>query len=98
MNHQRYTAYRSLVSELDEWRSSKALEPDTHAELRDSAEALLLARRGDEAEEPLARASSAAVGLIAADALDERDAAWLLESMLACAPRVHAAQPLPDSA
>lgn len=91
MNQQRYAAYRSLVSELDEWRSTDALEADTHDELRDAAEGLLLAREGNDAEEPLARASTTVLGLLAVEELDEPNASWLLDSLLACGPRIRAA-------
>ena len=88
MNQQRYAAYRSLVTELDQWKSARALEPETHQELCDAAEGLLLARGGDEAEEPLARASTAVLGMLALDELDEQNASWLLDSMLSCGPRL----------
>ena len=97
MNQQRYAAYRSLVSELDEWRSVNALEAETHCDLRDAAEGLLLARRGDDAEEPLARASTTVLALLAVDELDEPNASWLLDSLLACGPRLPAAE-LTDAA
>lgn len=98
MNEQRYMAYRSLVSELDEWHSSDLLEAQAHDNLRDAAEGLLLARRGVEAEEPLARASTTVLGLLSGDELDEENASWLLDSLLACGPRAFVAQPLGDAA
>jgi hypothetical protein len=98
MNHQRYTAYRMLLSELERWRASHALEPEAHEQLSDSAEGLLLARRGAEAEEPLARASATVLGMLALDELDESNASWLLDSLLACGPRIPAAEPLSDAA
>jgi hypothetical protein len=88
MNQHRYAAYRSLVSELDEWRSADALEPQTHSTLRDAAEDLLLARAGNDAEEPLTHASTTVLGLLALDELDEPNASWLLESLLACGPEL----------
>ena len=88
MNQQRYFAYRSLLAELGEWRLSAALEPETHAELTDAAEGLLLARAGEEAEEPLARASTTVLGMLALHELDEQNASWLLEALLACGPQV----------
>jgi hypothetical protein len=88
MNQQRYFAYRSLLTELGEWRSAEALEDDTYDELKDAAEGLLLSRAGAEAEEPLARASTAVLGMLAQDRLDEQNASWLLDSLLACGPRV----------
>lgn len=88
MNQQRYFAYRSLLAELDEWRSAEALEGDTYDELCDAAEGLLLSREGAEGEEPLARASTAVLGMLAQDHLDEQNASWLLDSLLACGPRV----------
>jgi hypothetical protein len=88
MNQQRYAAYRQLVSELHEWHSSEALEAGTHEDLCDAAEGLLLARDGDDAEEPLGRASSTVLGLLALDELDERNASWLLDCLLACGPQV----------
>jgi hypothetical protein len=88
MNAQRYSAYRSLVRELDEWRAAQALESDAHEELRDAAEGLLLAREGDEAEEPLARASTTVLGMLALDELDEQNASWLLDALLSCGPRL----------
>jgi hypothetical protein len=88
MNQQRYAAYRSLVTELDEWKSAQALEAEAHEELCDAAEALLLARAGDEAEEPLARASTAVLGMLALDELDEQNASWLLDALLSCGPRI----------
>ena len=88
MNQQRYAAYRSLVSELDEWKSARALGPEAHEELCDAAEGLLLARAGDEAEEPLARASTTVLGMLALDELDEQNASWLLDAMLSCGPRM----------
>jgi hypothetical protein len=88
MNQQRYFAYRSLLAELGEWRSADALEDNTYDELRDAAEGLLLSREGAEAEEPLARASSAVLSMLALDDLDEQNASWLLDSLLACGPRV----------
>jgi hypothetical protein len=91
MNQQRYAAYRSLVTELDEWKSAQALEPEAHEELCDAAEGLLLARGGDEAEEPLARASTTVLGMLALDELDEQNASWLLDAMLSCGPQVERA-------
>jgi hypothetical protein len=88
MNAQRYAAYRSLVRELDEWRSAHALESEAHEDLRDAAEGLLLAREGDEAEEPLARASTTVMGMLALDELDEQNASWLLDALLSCGPRI----------
>jgi hypothetical protein len=88
MNAQRYAAYRSLVTELDEWRAAHALESEAHEDLRDAAEGLLLAREGDEAEEPLARASTTVLGMLALDELDEQNASWLLDTLLSCGPRV----------
>ena len=88
MNQQRYAAYRSLVTELDEWKAADALEADAHEDLSDAAEALLLARGGDEAEEPLARASTMVLGMLALDELDEQNASWLLDAMLSCGPRL----------
>ena len=88
MNQQRYSAYRSLVTELNEWKSARALEAETHEELCDAAEGLLLARGGDEAEEPLARASTTVLGMLALDELDEQNASWLLDAMLSCGPRM----------
>jgi hypothetical protein len=98
MNQHRYAAYRHLVSELGEWRSSEALEAGTHEELCDAAEGLLLARDGDDAEEPLARASSTVLGLLALDELDEENASWLLDCLLACGPKVPVAEALGDAA
>lgn len=88
MNQQRYLAYRSLLSELREWHTMEALEEDTYVELCDAAEGLLLSRAGEEAEEPLARASTAVLGMLAVEELDEQNASWLLDSLLACGPRV----------
>jgi hypothetical protein len=96
MTEQRYTAYRSLLTELDVWRSMDALEIETHNDLRDAAEGLLLARRGAEAEEPLARASTTVLGLLALDELDEQNASWLLGALISCGP--HFAQPVSDAA
>jgi len=98
MTEQRYMAYRSLISELDEWHSCELLETRAHDNLRDAAEGLLLARRGAEAEEPLASASSTVLGLLSAEDLDEENASWLLDSLLACGPRAFVAQPLGDAA
>jgi hypothetical protein len=91
MNTQRYAAYRSLLRELDEWKSMDALESEAHEDLRDAAEVLLLARAGDEAEEPLARASTTVLGMLALDELDEQNASWLLDALLSCGPRIPAA-------
>jgi hypothetical protein len=88
MNAQRYAAYRSLVTELDVWKSAHALEVETYEELCDAAEGLLLARAGDEADEPLARASTTVLGMLALDELDEQNASWLLDSLLSCGPRM----------
>ena len=88
MNQQRYFAYRSLLTELGEWRTMEALEANTYDELCDAAEGLLLSRAGAEAEEPLARASTAVLGMLALNELDEQNASWLLDSLLACGPRV----------
>ena len=88
MNAQRYAAYRSLINELDEWRSADALESEAHEDLRDAAEGLLLAREGDEAEEPLARASTTVLGMLALDELDEQNASWLLDALLSCGPHI----------
>jgi hypothetical protein len=88
MNQQRYAAYRSLVTELDEWKSARALESEAHEELCDAAEGLLLARGGDEAEEPLARASTTVLGMLALDEMDEQNASWLLDALLSCGPRL----------
>jgi hypothetical protein len=88
MNQQRYFAYRSLLAELGEWRLSAALARETHEELCDAAEGLLLSRAGEEAEEPLARASTTVLGMLALHELDEQNASWLLDSLLACGPQV----------
>ena len=96
MNQQRYAAYQALVTELNEWKLARALEAETHDELRDAAEGLLLARAGDEAEEPLARASTTVLGMLALDELDERNASWLLDALLSCGPKVN--QVLSDAA
>jgi hypothetical protein len=96
MNQQRYFAYRSLLSELSEWRSADALETDAYDDLCDAAEGLLLARAGVEAEEPLARASTTVLGMLALEELDEENASWLLDALLSCGPRM--AQPLRDVA
>ena len=92
MNKHRYTAYRSLVTELNEWRAARALESETHEDLCDAAEGLLLARAGDEAEEPLARASTTVLGMLALDELDEQNASWLLDALLSCGPPMSAAR------
>jgi hypothetical protein len=97
MTNQRYAAYRSLIRDLDEWRATNALEPQTDADLRDAAEGLLLARRGEDAEESLTRASTTVLGLLALDELDEPNASWLLDSLLACGPRMPATE-LSDAA
>jgi hypothetical protein len=91
MNEQRYAAYKSLVTELAEWRSADALEAEAHEDLCDAAEGLLLARAGEEAEEPLARASTTVLGMLALDELDEQNASWLLDAFLSCGP------PLPQA-
>jgi hypothetical protein len=88
MNTQRYAAYRSLIAELDEWKSAHALEAEAHEDLRDAAEGLLLARVGDEAEEPLARGSTTVLGMLALDELDEQNASWLLDALLSCGPPI----------
>jgi hypothetical protein len=88
MNQQRYFAYRSVLAELGEWRVSSALEPDTYDELCDAAEGLLLSRAGEEAEEPLARASTAVLSMLSLHELDEQNASWLLDALLACGPQV----------
>ena len=96
MNKQRYAAYRSLVTELNEWKLARALQDEAHEELCDAAEGLLLARAGDEAEEPLARASTTVLGMLALDELDEQNASWLLDTLLSCGPRLP--QALSDAA
>jgi hypothetical protein len=96
MTAQRYAAYRSLLSELGHWRSADALETEAHEDLRDAAEGLLLARGGAEAEEPLARASTTVLGMLALDELDEQNASWLLDALLSCGPRFQ--QPVSDAA
>ena len=96
MNERRYATYRSLLAELDEWRSAGLLAAEAHQDLRDSAEGLLLSRHGVEAEEPLARASATVLGMLALDELDEENASWLLDSLLSCGPRLH--QPVSDAA
>ena len=88
MNEQRYAAYKSLVTELDEWKLAHALETEAHEDLCDAAEGLLLARAGDEAEEPLARASTTVLGMLALDELDEQNASWLLDALLSCGPQI----------
>jgi hypothetical protein len=96
MNRRRYTAYRSLVSELGEWRSMDALEQEAYEDLCDAAEGLLLSRAGWEAEEPLARASTTVLGMLALEELDEQNASWLLDALLSCGPRI--SQALSDAA
>jgi hypothetical protein len=96
MDRQRYSAYRLLVSELDEWRSASALEAEAHDDLCDAAEGLLLARRGEEAEESLAHASTTVLGLLALEELDQENASWLMDSLIACGPHVPA--PVGDAA
>lgn len=88
MNQKRYSAYRSLVAELNEWKLAHALEAETHEELCDAAEGLLLARAEDEAEEPLSRASTTVLGMLALDELDEQNASWLLDALLSCGPAI----------
>jgi len=88
MNQQRYFAYRSLLAELGEWRMADALEEETYEELCDAAEGLLLSRAGEEAEEPLARASTTVLSMLALHELDEQNASWLLDALLDCGPRV----------
>jgi hypothetical protein len=88
MNAQRYAAYRSLITELDEWRTAHALDSDAHEYLRDAAEGLLLAREGEDVEGPLARASTTVLGMLALDELDEQNASWLLDALLSCGPRI----------
>jgi hypothetical protein len=87
MDQQRYLAYRSLLAELRHWRSEDSLEPRAYDDLCDAAEGLLLARAGRDAEEPLTRASTTLLGLLAVDELPERDASWLLDALLACGPQ-----------
>lgn len=96
MNRRRYIAYRSLVSELGEWRSMQALEQEAYEDLCDAAEGLLLSRTGWEAEEPLARASTTVLGMLALEELDEQNASWLLDALLSCGPRIP--QALSDAA
>jgi hypothetical protein len=91
MNHQRYSAYRSLLAELEHWRLANALDDESHQELRDAAEGLLLSRSGDDAEQPLAQASTAVLGMLALDELDEQNASWLLDALLSCGPRIRPA-------
>jgi hypothetical protein len=91
MNQHRYTAYTSLLSELDEWRSANALDDESHRELCDAAEGLLLSRSGDDAEEPLAQASTTVLGMLALEELDEQNASWLLDALLSCGPRIRPA-------
>lgn len=93
MTSKRYSTYLSLLSDLDEWHDSGVLEADAYENLRDAAEGLLLARGGDEAEEPLARASSTVLGLLVSEDLGEENASWLLDSLLSCGPRVPVAAP-----
>ena len=88
MNTHRYAAYRSLITELNEWKSARALEEQAHDELCDAAEGMLLARAGDEAEEPLARASTTVLGMLALEELDEQNASWLLDALLSCGPPI----------
>ena len=88
MNRHRYAAYRSLITELDEWKSASALEQKAHEELCDAAEGMLLARAGEEAEEPLAHASTTVLGMLALDELDEQNACWLLDALLSCGPPI----------
>ena len=88
MNQKRYAAYRSLVTELNEWKSAQALEAETHEELGDAAEGLIWARGGAEAEDPVARASTTVLGMLALDELDEQNASWLLDALLSCGPRI----------
>jgi hypothetical protein len=98
MNHQRYMAYRSLISELADWRAADALAAEPHEELRDAAEGMLLARARAEAEEPLTSASATVLELLASDGLEGPDASWILDTMLACGPQATAAEPLSDAA
>ena len=87
MNQQRYFAYRSLLAELGEWRLGAALDPDTYEELCDAAEGLLLARAG---ERPRSRSPVRAppCSVLALQELDEQNASWLLDALLACGPQV----------
>src|SRR5919107_140377 len=98
MTARRYNAYRSLVSELADWRAADILDPSAHDQLPDPAEGLLPARGGAEAEEPLARASTTVLAMLAVDDLDEPNASWLLDSLLACGPRAKVAEPIGDAA
>jgi len=88
MNRHRYAAYRSLIAELHEWKSARALEETAHEELRDATEGMLLARAAEEAEEPLAHASTTVLGMLALDELDEQNASWLLDALLSCGPPI----------
>jgi hypothetical protein len=96
VNQRRYIAYRSLVVELDEWRATRGLQPAAHEELSDAAEGMLLARAGRDADEPLARASTTVLGMLALDELDQDRAAWVLDALLACGPPI--SQPLTEAA
>jgi hypothetical protein len=98
MNQQRYSAYTSLLTELEEWRSANALDDESHRELSDAAEGLLLSRSGDDAEEPLAQASTTVLGMLALDELDEQNASWLLDALLSCGPRIRPAAAVSEAA
>jgi hypothetical protein len=88
MNRQRYSAYRLLLSELGEWRSEHLLEDEAHEELCDAAEGLLLARAGEEAEESLGKASTTVLGMLALDEIDQDNASWVLDTLIACGPQM----------
>jgi hypothetical protein len=88
MNRQRYSAYRLLLSELGEWRSEHILEKEAHDDLCDAAEGLLLARAGEDAEEPLAKASTTVLGMLALEEIDQGNASWLLDALIACGPHM----------
>jgi hypothetical protein len=57
---------------------------------------MLLARAGRDADEPLARASTTVLGMLALDELDQDRAAWVLDALLACGPPM--AEPLTEAA
>jgi hypothetical protein len=98
MTSKRYSTYLSTLAELDAWRRSGLLDDEAYDSLRDAAEGLLLARGGDEAEEPLARASTTVLALLVSEELGEQNASWLLDSLLSCGPRVPLARQLSDAA
>ena len=84
----RNAAYKSLITELDEWKSAQALEDEAHEDLCDAAEASCSPARETRPRSRSRARARPCSRMLALDELDEQNASWLLDALLSCGPRI----------